>query len=590
MKFSDYCLKLLCSFLALTTLFQSAAKADDGFVEVVAEAPIYVSPSGSSTAVFTDDGRLIGPFRGAGDDVAFGLDANGEAKSGAANGFPLGFEVNFYGKPYSTIFPTTNGIASFSGPNWRYYEDLAGMIQGQCSDIGVQCANGTKPATAFSVLAGDLLNGWNLNIAKSSSLPDHGVYWGQTTIDGKPAFAITYYGTTPFPQEPNNSQNPETSNSGYFQLVIQSVGNNGDFNAYFNYDFLGDGFMAYNNESPNVIAGYGITTNTEDPAAAQITSIFATPIVRNTASSSAANISAGTALQLIRNNSTVNGRYVLYMRSGQSFNDVQQLVAAGFTEDAGAPAPLGPTPDFIFMFDPQDKTSKARIGKQGSQLTCSAGKYRFGLPGSEADFAYKGLTYRLFVDGNLVESTTSDDSSVTWDISKLTATGLATCSVSMTLMGTTLVDTSDGNRNIGNNAVATKANQRSSTVLAHSKQLQDALAALSKARTQIRASFEKQRISINADHQAKMDQLKSSLAQGSIDSKAYAQGVRTLKAAYQEKLSAATTAYKGSLESNTRASSGAADASQSQLVQALKAIDATYAQSLEDAGYGVVVP
>jgi hypothetical protein len=248
-----------------------------------------------------------------------------------------------------------------------------------------------------------------------------------------------------------------------------------------------------------------------------------------------------------------------------------------------------PRPDFIFINNPDDNTYRARINSDGKSLICSAGKYQYGLPGDIVDVTFNDVIYQLFVDGNLAGSITADASSASWDISEVTAKGLATCSISLGFNGARLSDSSDSNRNIFNAASSTKESQHRSARSLESKKLQDALNALIKARSEIRSAFESQRLALNASYENTIQELKSALESGKITSEQYTPGVRAANAEYREKLLPLSDSYQSSLTENTNGPTAANSESQSRLLEALKAIDASFAETLEKAGYGVVL-
>lgn len=248
-----------------------------------------------------------------------------------------------------------------------------------------------------------------------------------------------------------------------------------------------------------------------------------------------------------------------------------------------------PRPDFIFINNPDDNTYRARINSDGKSLICSAGKYQYGLPGDIVDVTFNDVIYQLFVDGNLAGSITADASSASWDISEVTAKGLATCSISLGFNGARLSDSSDSNRNIFNAASLTKEIQHRSARSLESRKLQDALNALIKARSEIRSAFESQRLALNSSYENTIQELKSALESGKITSKQYTPGVRAANAEYREKLLPLSNSYQSSLTENTNGPTAANSESQSQLLEALKAIDASFAETLEKVGYGVVL-
>ena len=309
--------------LAAFAVVLGLAPAHAGIEEVV-EAPVYEAPEGAGSAVITQDGRIIGQYFGWGDDEAFAM-VNGVADNANQDetdvGFDMGFEINFFGKTYDKIFVNTNGFITFEGATYSYGMSLANLIGTVCLDVYDEvCPEGG--AVGIAAFAPDLY---------SPETDGRGVYFGQAVLDsGNPAFVVTYYGQNKCCD--NVTTDPQGS---YFQMVIESLGG-GDFQAIFNYDYIseetadawtqteyeefgGDGDVG------RPVAGFGKVTSIDadkDPyddfdfvLESEIYELFMDKLMTEIANTDE-NIAAGTALSQLSLNSTVPGRFILFMKGG----------------------------------------------------------------------------------------------------------------------------------------------------------------------------------------------------------------------------------------------------------------------------------
>ncbi len=138
--------------MALTLVSIAPSNAN---IRPVEEAPLYETPEGSSSAVITNGGRIIGDYFAWGDDTAFAIvegvadEANGDEFD---VGFDLGFDINFFGKNYDKVFLNTNGFITFEGASENYGYSLSNLIAGVCDDVydGVCPEGGVTGIAAFS--------------------------------------------------------------------------------------------------------------------------------------------------------------------------------------------------------------------------------------------------------------------------------------------------------------------------------------------------------------------------------------------------------------------------------------------------------
>jgi Fibronectin type III domain/Cadherin-like beta sandwich domain len=118
------------------------------------------------------------------DDCSVGGDGYINWSDQSQNGIPLGFDVNFYGQTFNSVFMNSNGSLTFGVPSTCYNEPLATMIL--CNEPGSDAPK--IIAAAIAPLAVDL---YNYDTSQSDLY-----YWGKSTIGGKPAFVGTWIKTT----------------------------------------------------------------------------------------------------------------------------------------------------------------------------------------------------------------------------------------------------------------------------------------------------------------------------------------------------------------------------------------------------------
>lgn len=126
------------------------------------------------------------------DDCSVGLNkitnaGNGSAVSAGA-GLPLGFEFNYYGMTYDSVFVNSNGSLTFGAPSECYDEPLSAIIMVKCG-----ANSGSSAIVPFGV---DLDNSSiNPDVWENSNGPIRHTeffYWGKTQVDGRDAFVATW--------------------------------------------------------------------------------------------------------------------------------------------------------------------------------------------------------------------------------------------------------------------------------------------------------------------------------------------------------------------------------------------------------------
>ena len=137
-----------------------------------------------------------------------------EGRTGAIE---VGFEINFFGDTFDSLFPSENGAVFFSEPNTRYNKNILEL-------------SGDSESSGMYPLAMDLY----FNKIESN-------FWvANTTVGQNQAFVMSWENLDPCCDD---VATPGVSTS--FQLVLIDLGD-GDFDAYFNYDtFLGMSVQGY---------------------------------------------------------------------------------------------------------------------------------------------------------------------------------------------------------------------------------------------------------------------------------------------------------------------------------------------------------
>lgn len=126
----------------------------------------------------------------------------GDVRRGA---IPIGFDVNFFGDTYNSIYPSENGTVSFARPDYTYNNNIAGA------------SNNSKSSAMYPL---------SLDMYYVDGISN---FWvAQTTVDSKAAMVLTWENIHPCCDDEAESEKAS------FQLVLINLGG-GDFDAYFNY-------------------------------------------------------------------------------------------------------------------------------------------------------------------------------------------------------------------------------------------------------------------------------------------------------------------------------------------------------------------
>ncbi len=118
------------------------------------------------------------------DDCSVGGDGYINFDDQSQNGIPLGFDVNFYGQTFNSVFMNSNGSLTFGVPSTCYNFPLATMIL--CNE-----PESDAPKIIAAAIAPLAVDVYNFDTSKSDLY-----YWGRSTIGGKPAFVGTWIKTT----------------------------------------------------------------------------------------------------------------------------------------------------------------------------------------------------------------------------------------------------------------------------------------------------------------------------------------------------------------------------------------------------------
>ena len=173
------------------------------------DSAIYYVPAGVTC---TSNGIIAtGPFLwGVDADTGSSVTVLNASMCGGANPLnstPIGFNLNFFGTTYTSLYPNTNGTIFYQAPDSGYDEPIINLVEGAGS-------------SAMFPLGMDLY--YDL---------DESNFWvAQTTVDGNQAFVLSWEGFDAC----CNQATPDNEDAS-LQLVLIDLGG-GDFNAYFNYD------------------------------------------------------------------------------------------------------------------------------------------------------------------------------------------------------------------------------------------------------------------------------------------------------------------------------------------------------------------
>ena len=173
-----------------------------GGSQVVANGPfLATTDSVNGTQRCVDTANANAPYDPISDEPLDPTDSDHILSDPRRGAIPIGFDVNFFGQTYNSLYPAENGTVTFANPDYTYNYNIAG-------------ATNNSKSSAIYPLSLDLYY-----VANSSN------FWvGSTTLDGKPAFVISWENIHPCCDD--NAGAPKAS----FQLVLIDLGA-GDFDA-----------------------------------------------------------------------------------------------------------------------------------------------------------------------------------------------------------------------------------------------------------------------------------------------------------------------------------------------------------------------
>jgi hypothetical protein len=216
-------------------------------------------------------------------------------------GLPIGFDMNFYGTTYSTVFLESNGSISFGKGSDTFDQPL---------DIVLDGAAGVVP---FGI---DL---WNKDIADAGSLwgsdrHEDFFYWGRTTYGGQPAFVATWMNIK------GCCEATTATDYSTFQVMLVHVpgGGGDDVDIIINYGSMTTTDQGYKNDGDNntyrVAAGVGTVENGVTKYASLVDD---SGTLYNGMPTNDVLDGGSHALSSGHLNSAVPGRFIFQMRNGQ---------------------------------------------------------------------------------------------------------------------------------------------------------------------------------------------------------------------------------------------------------------------------------
>jgi hypothetical protein len=261
------------------------------------------------------------------DDDWWGLDANGLPANDDGNfdsidgGIPIGFEVNFYGVTYDEVYVGSNGTICFINDCSDYDDSVEETFEGSAG-FAAMAIDSDPSEESWDGAACDF-GGYHQNHSGSDYCAS--VFWGQATVDGADAFVVTYHHLPSY--SPVDSDDWNT-----LQIILVDRGD-GDFETWFNYDqFVNDheGYSASDYETAPGDCGtgdfvaVGYAYDGGDPGIdSDFYDFFGAPCVGGETPTELADLvdSGSSPIRAGSLNSTVEGRYILFMAGGVTFDD-----------------------------------------------------------------------------------------------------------------------------------------------------------------------------------------------------------------------------------------------------------------------------
>lgn len=204
------------------------------------------------------------------------------------------------------------------------------------------------------------------------------------------------------------------------------------------------------------------------------------------------------------------------------------LVRSGGSEEEDvAPAPII-FPELAFQ-DANKRDSRVQISRENRNLKCTAGKYLYGLPGEMKEAPMNGVTFKLYLNGALMISSTVNGSSHIFATSSLgNQGGRFTCAVSLKFGLATLKDSSDWNHEVLKNAEKIRMDETREANRDNTTNLQRNLDDLSAQKAQIRKTYLKNGEKERSEYNSELERIKAESLIGKIDCKQFISQLRVL--------------------------------------------------------------
>jgi hypothetical protein len=302
---------------------------------------------------------------------------------------------------------------------------------------------------------------------------------------------------------------------------------------------------------------------------------------------------------------TITGDFVTFSSGGnQMYADIATAtytltVNAAATPPAPTPpAPTPPAPVIVYVAPkpvPYLRTISApQLKLKEDKLVCNAGTYQTGntLEGviqtnSIAPFTPIRYLFNLLVGGITQSATaiTSTTSSASWELSKVPAGSVVSCSVTVSAGAITNFDKSSDNTSGLSNALSAQSNSIAAAESAYGISLNANSKAYQKALVDNRAKWRSDTEKIRTDYYAERDRIKS--LPSTKATRALASAALKAYTAAQKKSAAD---YKASQPAAAAVRDAANKAALNDKTAAIAKANATYGTFIESIGYGVLIP
>jgi hypothetical protein len=161
-------------------------------------------------------------------------------------GLPIGFDINYFGTTYSTVFVNSNGSIAFGNGSSTYDEPLDVILDGAAGVVayGLDLFNGYPESSNRGVTD----TGFTFGTGRHEDF----FYWGRTTFNGHQAFVATWMNMGPCCDD-------DPTQLGTFQIVLVDVdgGAGTDVDVMVNYGSLeatDQGYSCEDNSGSDCVA------------------------------------------------------------------------------------------------------------------------------------------------------------------------------------------------------------------------------------------------------------------------------------------------------------------------------------------------